>query len=237
MLTYQRNVVDFDDIKRSKIDFAMFSGVLFEGTSLVPMWKLYDWDYLSKHVIGYTSICFTMGRTDKYLRVFSFTWNVIPVDMLDYAVSNYIYPLCTWWFLLIFIIYIISANIILDCFWVAKAISVILVILINPTLVFVVLGKLLPSPNSNAKPKPNPDPDRGQFSGQWIFHFELFLIWLYPYDDLKIFTADLGKVGHDRACLKDHIQIKVVQFDVSPKRKNFLYMQLRENTTYSLEIK
>ena len=30
-----------------------------------------------------------MGGEDKNFRVISFTWNVIPADMLDYAVSNY----------------------------------------------------------------------------------------------------------------------------------------------------
>ena len=50
------------------------------------------------HMICHTSNCCTMGGTDKYFRVFSFTWNAIPVNMLDYAVSNYIYLFCTYGF-------------------------------------------------------------------------------------------------------------------------------------------
>ena len=43
-------MVEFDDIVSSKIDFAIVSGVLFEGTSLVRHGKLYDRDCLSKQV-------------------------------------------------------------------------------------------------------------------------------------------------------------------------------------------
>ena len=57
--------------------------------------------------------------------------------MPDFTVSNYIYLFCTSLFSHIFIIYIISANIILDCSWVVKVISVILAILSNPAMVFI----------------------------------------------------------------------------------------------------
>ena len=73
----------------------MVSGILFEGTSLVPIWKTI-WSGMSLKT-GFawchTSNCCTMRGTEKYFRVFSFTWNIIPIDMLAYAVSNYIYTL------------------------------------------------------------------------------------------------------------------------------------------------
>ena len=37
----------------------------------------------------HTFNCCTKEETNKYFRFFSFTWNVIPVDMLDYVVSNF----------------------------------------------------------------------------------------------------------------------------------------------------
>ena len=88
-------------------------------------------------MICHTSNCCTMGGTNKYFRLFCFTWNVIPIDMPDYTVSNYIHLFCTSLFSHIFIIYIISANIILDCSLVVKVISVILAILSNPAIVFI----------------------------------------------------------------------------------------------------
>ena len=71
---------------------AMVSGVLFEGKSLVPYGKLYDRDCLSKQImICHTSKWYNIGGMEKYFRGISFMWNAIPINMLSYAVSNYIY--------------------------------------------------------------------------------------------------------------------------------------------------
>ena len=66
-------MVDFDDIARSKIDFVMVSGVLFEGTSLVPIWKTL-WSGLSLET-GFTwsAIHLTVARWEGQTNTFEFS--------------------------------------------------------------------------------------------------------------------------------------------------------------------
>ena len=88
-------VVNFYDTARFRIDFAIVSVVLFEGTSLVPIWNTI-WSKLSLK-IGYTwsAIHLTVapwkGGTNTL--VFSFKWNIIP---LQYGELGNICPYWIW---------------------------------------------------------------------------------------------------------------------------------------------
>ena len=85
------------------------------------------------------NFCIIGGGTEntiKFSLLHEMTYSLTYLTMLA---SNYLYPFCTWWFFHIFIIYIISTDITLDCSWVVKAISVILVILINPAMVLAII--------------------------------------------------------------------------------------------------
>ena len=126
-------MVDFDDI------------VLFKVGSSVPIWKTI-WSGLSlKRGFTWSAIHLTVapweGRANtselSVLPEMSYTLTCLTI----LSINSYIYPFCTWWFLHIFIIYTISANIILDCSWVVKVISVgsWVVIFINPAIVFAII--------------------------------------------------------------------------------------------------
>ena len=113
------HVVIFDDIATPKINLAMAFGAVPHAIWLAPIWKtIYDQDCLTTQVLRGLSYIYLLqhGRGGQIL--FSFAWNVIPVDT-DYAVPNYINALWRFVFDGFFLHYfVISTNITLDCFWV-----------------------------------------------------------------------------------------------------------------------